>query len=117
MQLGASITCRPNLMLVERAVSAAPVSWQPSPSTIRAPGPNVRKRHGASTVAAVARRHEEMKLHPAPISILLPGQRMSPTGPCALTPAPVRTPRKRALQRSRNVPSSLPPSCMIRRLA
>ena len=44
---------------------------------------------------------------------LLPGQRMSPTGPWAETPGSTRTPRARAVRRRRRLPHSAPLTRMI----
>ena len=117
MQLGPSSACRPIWMVCERAVTDVPLSCAPSPIWMRAPGPKVRSLVGAARVAAVARRQDEIMLTPAPMRISLPGQRMRPTGPWAVTPGPRVTPRSRALQRSRRVPQASPPqrrACRLR---
>ena len=47
-------------MVHERAVIAVPLSWTPSSSSMRAVGALVRRRTGAYSVEAVARREEEI---------------------------------------------------------
>ena len=101
------------LMVVERAAMDVPLSCAPGPISMRAPGPKVRRRTGVARAAAVARRQEEIRLVPAPMVMWLPGQRMRPTGPCAVTPEPTGTPRRAALQRSRRVPKKRPQRVMI----
>lgn len=114
-QFGPRSTFLPMRISVERAVTEVPLSSAPSPTRMTAPGPKTRRRTGACRVQAVARRHEDIMLTSSPISIVPPGQRMRPTGPCARTPRPTVTPRRRALARSRKTPQKAPQRRIVSR--